>query len=333
MASKDERFDTVRDPSSDAFARAVLEGTPAVIYVYDVKTEKSVYQNRRLGELLGHPPEAASALTEWQAFIHPDDAVRFPGYRKRLKTIKPGETITWEYRLRAHDGTWRWFMSRDVLLSSDEAGKPLLVVGNASDISGQKAAEARHELLAGELRHRSKNFAAIVNAIARQTAPKDPKAAEPFNAFVARLMTLLKTGDLVLETEPRVAPIKELLQETLKPFVGRKDRISFDGPPAALVEEAAGALALAVHELATNALKYGALSVPDGKIQVQWTREGERAILAWNEKEGPPVSAPTRDGFGMRVIRQGAPGGNVEMNFSPGGLVCRFTLTVGDLPA
>jgi PAS domain S-box-containing protein len=330
MTSSDKKRGIV-EPGDPGFARAVLESTPAVIYVYDVQAEKSVYQNRRLSELLGHEPDPSKELTEWQSFIHPDDAARFPAHRERLKKIKDGETVIWEYRLRASDGTWRWFQSRDVLLSKN-AGGPLLVVGNSADISEQKETETRHALLVGELRHRSKNFGAIVNAIARQTAPKDETAAAPFNALVARLTTLLKTGDLVLETEPRVAPLKTVLETTLKPFVGRQERIAIEGPEAALVEEAAGALALAMHELATNAMKYGALSNADGSISVAWTRDGAKVELQWKERHGPTVRAPKSDGFGMRVIRLGAPGGEVRVDFAPDGVCCSFTLSVCDMP-
>jgi len=330
MAAEDKG--RVLEPGDSGFARAVLEATPAVVYVYDVQAEKSVYQNRRLSELLGHAPDAAPALTEWQSFIHPDDAARFPAHRKRLKAIKDGETLIWEYRMRASDGTWRWFQSRDVLLSKDKAGRPLLVVGNSADISEQKETEARHALLAGELRHRSKNFGAIVQAIARQTAPKDSNAAAPFNLFVARLMTLLKMGDLVLESEPRVARLRTVLETTLQPFVGRHERIAIDGPDAAVAEETAGALALAMHELATNAVKYGALANQDGTISVAWTRDGTTVELVWKERKGPPVKAPKSDGFGMRVIKGGAQGGKVTVAFEPDGLSCRFMLEVSDMP-
>jgi PAS domain S-box-containing protein len=330
MAPKDKG--RVLEPGNSDFARAVLEATPAVVYVYDVQAEKSVYQNRRLSELLGHAPDASPALTEWQSFIHPDDATRFPVHRARLKTIKDGETLIWEYRLRASDGSWRWFQSRDVLLSKDAAGRPLLVVGNSADISEQKETQARHALLVGELRHRSKNFGAVVQAIARQTAPKDITAAVPFNLLVARLMTLLNMGELVLEREPRVARLKTVLETTLKPFVGRQERIAIDGPDAALVEESAGALALAMHELATNAVKYGALANQDGMISVAWTRDGGSAELVWKERHGPLVRAPRADGFGMRVIKGGAQGGKVTVAFEPDGLSCRFELNVCDMP-
>ncbi len=172
----------------------------------------------------------------------------------------------------------------------------------------------------------------MVKAIARQSAPKDEKTAEPLNTFVARIMTLLNMGDLVLESEPRVAPLQTILETTLRPFVAKPERITIDGPPAALVEEAAGALALAMHELATNAMKYGALSTSGGTISVKWTRDGDHVALVWKEKDGPRVSQPVKEGFGMRVVRQGAHGGRADVAFEPDGLCCRLTVTVVDLP-
>ncbi len=325
---------SVIDLEVEDVARHVLEATPAVVYVYDVRREKSVYQNRSLADLLGHGPEVpVRDRTEWQHLVHPEDAARFPEYRRRLKNIRAGQTLSWEYRIRAGDGAWRWFQSRDVLLSAGKDGTPHLVVGNAADITDQKAAEHRYALLEAELRHRSKNFGAIVAAIARQTRPRDnPAAAEHFDAFVARLTTLLNAGDIVVASTPRMAPLHTILDVTLAPFLGmgRDNRITLDGPHVMLGEDASGAIALALHELATNAAKYGALSVANGRVSVTWRSavvDGKVGVeLLWQESDGPRVGPPARTGFGTRVIRQGAPGGRVQHDYRADGVVCRFEI-------
>src|ERR1700741_712813 len=109
-----------------ALARRVLETAPTVIYVYDLRRETSVFQNRRFGELLGHPPQHDSHVSEWTAHVHPDDARAFPDYRERLRGIRPGETLSWEFRMRYVAGGWRWFLSRDTLLAPGEDGQPHL---------------------------------------------------------------------------------------------------------------------------------------------------------------------------------------------------------------
>ena len=138
--------------STDAeLAQQLLSAAPIVLYVYDVQKEQSIFQNRRLSDMLGHG-ELDGPGSEWERLIHPEDAVRFPEHRERLKTIAPGQTLNWEFRLRDSDGEWRWFLGRDALLSNDSEGKPLLIVGSAADVSEQKKAEQHKELLAEEIR-------------------------------------------------------------------------------------------------------------------------------------------------------------------------------------
>ena len=127
--------------STDAeLAQQLLSAAPIVLYVYDVQKEISVFQNRRLSDMLGHG-EVDGTGSEWDRLIHPEDAERFPEHRARLKAIAPGQVLNWEFRLRDSTGEWRWFLSRDALLSSDGDGKPLLIVGSAADVSEQKKAE------------------------------------------------------------------------------------------------------------------------------------------------------------------------------------------------
>ena len=169
--------------------RAVLEAAPTILYVYDVQEQRSVFQNRRFGELLGHPPSVEHA-SEWTTFIHPDDANRFPEHREKLKAIRAGETLFWDFRMRDSKDIWRWFQSRDSLLSSDATGKPKLVVGSSSEITEQKDAELRKELLADEMRHRARNLVAIVQAIGRMSRPKNqPEVNKHLDAFMGRMLT------------------------------------------------------------------------------------------------------------------------------------------------
>ncbi len=112
------------DPVLDLdLARKILEAAPNIIYAYDVQNQRGVFQNRRFGELLGQPPAQEDGPSEWQLYIHPEDGARFPVHRERLKVIEPHETLFWEFRMRDAAGHWRWFMTRDTLLSSDAGGR------------------------------------------------------------------------------------------------------------------------------------------------------------------------------------------------------------------
>jgi PAS domain S-box-containing protein len=320
--------------TSDAkLARQLLRAAPIVLYVYDVQKEKSVFQNRPLGELLGHA-EDGDPESEWQKFIHPDDAQRFPEHRARLKAIAPGQTLNWEFRLRDSGGDWRWFLGRDTLLSSDPAGKPLLIVGSASDINEQKKAEQHKELLAEEMRHRARNLVAVVQAIGRMSRPKDQPDVNKFiDAFMGRLLTLLNTGGIVLSSAERRADLAEIANAALAPFETTANRIRISGPGVKLLERTAGNLALALHELATNALKYGALSSEAGSVNVTWTfaRETKKLVLDWVETGGPRISLPASEGFGGLVIRQAVArerNGGVSLDYAPEGLRCRFEMEI-----
>jgi PAS domain S-box-containing protein len=318
----------------------VLEAAPTILYVYDLQKELSVFQNRRIGDLLGHPEAPDSERTGWTAYIHPDDALRFPEHRDRLKKMHAGEMLSWEFRMRDGNGKWRWFLSRDTLLSSDEGGSPLLVVGCASDITEQKLAEQHKELLADEMRHRARNLVSIVQAIGRMSRPKNqPEANRYIDTFMGRLLTLLNTGGIVLSSASRTADLEAVVGTTLAPFRNESGplRITTGGPAVALLERTVGGLALAIHELATNALKYGALSVETGTASLTWMvsdRNGKRLFaMEWNEIGGPPVSVPSSEGFGGMVIRQSVAreiNGQVTIDYLPAGLRCRLEFQISD---
>lgn len=314
-------------------AQQLLSAAPIVLYVYDVQKEISVFQNRRLSDMLGHG-ELDGPGSEWERLIHPEDAARFPEHRALLKNIQPGQTLNWEFRLRDCDGEWRWFLGRDALLSSDADGKPLLIVGSAADVSEQKKAEQHKELLAEEMRHRARNLVAVVQAIGRMSRPKNqPEANRYIDVFMGRLLTLLNTGGIVLSSVERRADLAEIARTTLTPFEMASNRIRVNGPSIELGERTAANIALALHELATNAVKYGALSNDDGSVALQWTLDGvtKKLSLEWIETGGPPVAPPTSEGFGGLVIRQSVARehhGGVTLEYAPEGLRCRIEMEI-----
>lgn len=333
-----KQIDRSANALSDAgLAHRILEAAPAIIYVYDLQSERSVFQNRRFGDLLGHGGPATPE-GDWKKYVHPDDAMRFLEHRRNLKTISAGETLFWEFRMRAADGQWRWFLSRDVLLSPDAAGKPHLIVGSASDITEQKSAEEHKEILFGEMRHRAKNLISLVEAIGRLSRPRGRPDVDAFiDAYMERLKAILRTGDIVLSSDTRTADLQAVIETAIAPFQNEQGpaRIMVQGPHVALPERTAGSVALAFHELATNAMKYGALSVPTGSVIVRWTLTDDDAAqhfaMEWKESGGPPVSTPTAEGFGGRVIRHSIAheaNGKIALDYLLDGLRCGFTFDI-----
>jgi PAS domain S-box-containing protein len=313
-------------PDAD-LARQALEAAPTVVYVYDLQKDRHVFQNRRFGELLGHPAREKGA-NEWTLHIHPDDARHFEEHREKLKSIRQGETSSFEFRMRDVDGGWRWFVSRDTLMA------PHLVVGSAFDITEQKRAEQHKELLADEMRHRARNFVSLVQAIGRMSRPKNqPEVNRYLDKFVGRILTLLNTGGIVLSSSTRTADLRTVIEATLAPFSSEHARIQVSGPEVSLSEQTAGGLALAFHELATNAIKYGALSLDTGSIAVEWrVADGRQFVMEWKERGGPPVERPASEGFGGMVIRQSVArerGGKIMLDYAPAGLTCRFEFEIG----
>jgi two-component sensor histidine kinase len=209
----------------------------------------------------------------------------------------------------------------------------------ARDISERIRAQEQQELLHGEMKNRIKNLSTVIDALARQSRPKnDPAVAAFFATFVGRLQALLSTGALVLDSRSRRADLREIVETALEPFLdsASKSRVTIGGPALRVGEQTAGGLTLAFHELATNALKYGALKTPQGSVTVTWSiapgGTGERASIEWKEHTTQPVAAPDSHGFGSRVIAAAVANeldSNSDLQFEPDGVRCRFEFTIG----
>jgi PAS domain S-box-containing protein len=221
----------------------------------------------------------------------------------------------------------------DVLLTvspvHDEQGKIVGASKIAHDISARKEAERLQRVLMGELKHRIKNIIATVQAIARQTLGSDEAMRPAREAFAARLHSLARAHDLLTRESWDGADLGEVVNETLLPY--QHDRFEIDGPRQRLSPRVVLAMSLALHELATNAAKYGALSVPSGRVSIGWTVDAGndgRLELTWQEHGGPKVAAPNRRGFGSRLIEDVLAAelqGTVEILYEPQGLLCKVS--------
>ncbi|SDB66072.1 PAS domain S-box protein [Belnapia rosea] len=279
-----------------------------------------------------HPASATLSdfsLEAYLASIHPEDRARV---RSRLDALSTGsiEDYAIEYRVQVpeRDG-WCWIESHGTIAERDtQTGLPSRLAGVARDITERKQAEERQSLLAREVDHRAKNALAVVQAALRLTPKEDPvayvQAVEGRVAALARAQTLLARGRWT------GAELRTLLEDELAPFLvdgAQAPRVRLEGPPVLLWPAATQALSMAVHELATNAVKHGALSQPGGLVTVRWRVEIMGSLhlrLEWTERGGPPVAgSPGRRGFGSRVLEatvRAQLGGQVRQNWAAEGV-------------
>jgi two-component sensor histidine kinase len=192
-------------------------------------------------------------------------------------------------------------------------------------LANSASADVRRDLITQELKHRIGNLLAVVQAVARHTFKSaDAASVENFNA---RLLALAAAQKLLIDSEARAASLTEVVTSTLAPHCSDGDRAKISGPDIALDGRRSHALTLALHELATNAAKYGALSTDKGWIDISWTVTDGELCLMWREHDGPPVIPPERRGFGSALISRNlglAFRGTVDLDFNGDGLTCRL---------
>jgi len=221
----------------------------------------------------------------------------------------------------------------------DETGGIVGLTGASVDVTERKEGEAHLRLLLRELTHRSKNLLAVIQAMARQTA-RHAGSIDGFLAqFGARLQALAASHDLLIRESWHGASLGELVRSQLAVYIERgRGQVAFEGPEVALKPEAAQNLGLALHELATNAAKFGALSVPGGRVSVSWGRDGaDNAIaLDWQEQFGPKVKTRRKRGFGSMVIERNlvrALEAEVNLDFAPDGVRCHIVIPASQILA
>jgi two-component sensor histidine kinase len=219
----------------------------------------------------------------------------------------------------------------------NEAGDIVGLTCASVDITERKEGEAHLRLLMRELTHRSKNLLAVIQAMARQTARHAGSIDGFLNQFSARLQALAASHDLLVRESWHGASLRELIQSQLAGYIASDaGQIAIEGAPVALKPEAAQNLGLALHELAVNAAKFGALSVPHGRVSITWALRGNALELDWREQFGPKVKVRRKKGFGSMVIERNlasALDATVDLKFEPDGLRCRIVIPVSQIIA
>ena len=268
----------------------------------------------------------------WAEGLHPDDVER--SLAVWADCLATGETYDIEHRLNMVGGSFRWARSRAYPRRGPD-GAILLWYGSTEDIHEKKVAEEHQRLLINELNHRVKNSLATVQAIAFQTLRGNISLPEARARFEARLIALSKAHNLLTEQNWERAALERVVRDATE-HLGGERRFTVSGPEVWLSPRAALALALALHELGTNAAKYGALSADGGRVDIAWTDQNSTLCLDWKEHGGPPVTAPVRRGFGSRLIEQGLAGdlgGEARIAFEPDGLRCTVEAAIDRIAA
>ncbi len=285
--------------------------------------------SERAAGFLGLDGPCAIPRPEVHAPIHPDDL------RQLLAQIDDAlerrEAYVVEFRVPHAAGT-RWLMMSGRGTYGDD-GSLVGQIGVMQDITARRDAEERQQLLMRELNHRVKNTLAIVQALALQSR-RGSTTPEAFSeSFDGRLRTLSAAHSLLTRTSWQGAGVAEVAHGALQPFDTAGQRIAMAGPPVLLASSVALNLALGLHELATNALKYGSLSGESGTVSLEWSIDGDALMVRWLERGGPVVVLPERRGFGVRLIKDGVTrevGGAATLDFRPEGLICELRLPLSD---
>ena len=286
--------------------------------------------SERCYAMFGIKPGDSDTIDDFFARMHDDDReATWTALTRAMDPVNGGDYDV-EYRtIGRDDGIERWIAAKGRAFF-DEAGRPLRVVGATVDITERKRAELHLRLMVNELNHRVKNTLATIQAIAAQTFHAARSLPQAQEAFSARIIALAEAHDILTRENWEGAELEDVL-DRLRNLHGSPECFTFSGPPVWLSPRMALSLSMALHELGTNAAKYGALSVPSGRVRIDWTvtpgPDAPRLALTWTESGGPPVTVPTRRGFGSRLIERGLTAelsGEARIDFAPEGVICRI---------
>lgn len=309
LRASEHKFKGIFDNANSGVALVSLEGEWLEV-------------NDRLCEDLGYTRAELIART-FQDITHPDD---LQGDLELVARLLAGEIDSYKFDKRyvRGDGSIMW-AALTVALQKDAAGRPLHFISILTDVSDRERAQQHQILLMSELAHRLKNQLSIIQAIARQSASGTTSIDEFQDKLHGRLSALAASADLLVRRQWNSLNLSDLVEQTLSPF---PRRVNAAGDTVTISGDVAEILALALHELATNATKHGAWSHPDGIVTLRWSSDNGNICIDWSEAHGPEVKAPARSGFGRTITETIAAkklGGTAHVSYDPSGL--RWHLT------
>lgn len=324
-----ERADTDENDLERKRQNSILRSNADVLWDIDL-TRDQVWWGEGMTSTFGYGADQIGDTTAWcYDHIHPDDRERVvAGMSEAVRS----DATTWEddFRYRRADGTYVEVYDRGAIIR-DIDGTPLRFVGVMQDVAARNAVGDAYKALAGEMGHRVNNLIAVVLGLFQQTAMKSLSVDALATSFGSRLKAMASANTAILRTAGKGAALADLAQVQLAPFIDT-GRLQINGGSLIVPDRLAQPLALAFNELATNAIKYGALSNDVGIVDLSWTLslENSATLLAiiWKETGGPPVTPPTRTGVGSKLIEKGISGAVVDRQFLPEGFTCSIRVPV-----
>ncbi|MDX6749729.1 PAS domain S-box protein [Geminicoccaceae bacterium 1502E] len=312
---------------------AILEHMPAGVLIREAPGGALVLSNEQLRRIWrgGSVLPGQDTGSEYLHGFHHDGRPYEPSEWPLMRAIATGETVLGEeIEILRGDGT-RGVISVNAAPVTDGQGRRIAGVVVVDDITARREVEQRQRLLSAELSHRVKNTLAVVRSIARQSLAGDRSLEDARQALDSRLLALGQSHDLLTASGWRGVDLEDLVRGELLAYGGRA-RVR--GARVLLTPKATQTLGLVLHELATNAAKYGALSVPGGSVTVEWNTPGRGLLeLRWEEQGGPPVGTRHRCGFGRTLIERALAyelGGSATLSFAPAGVTCELRMWLGD---
>lgn len=296
------------------------------------------FYNRRWYDYTGVPPGSTDGAG-WNDMFHPDDQEE--AWRRWRRSLETGEPYEIEYRLRHASGQYRWVLGRAHPVR-DPSGRIVRWMGTCTDIHDRKETADQLAVMSEELSHRIKNIFALVLGLVGLSVRHHPEAGRFAEELKERVAALGRAHAVVRpsagQQEAEATTVFVLLRSLLAPYGEGPDRFVFEGEDMPTDDRAATALALIFHELATNAVKYGSLSAPGGRVRIVGRCEPDAVYaLTWDEQDGPPVEeAPERTGFGTRLAdlsARGQLGGEMDRHWRREGLCVRLRVPAARLRA
>jgi PAS domain S-box-containing protein len=314
---------------SEALLQEALTAGAVTAFDWNVLTGSS-RRSENASQILGLDPQHELTADEFLTRVHPEDRERFTALVRDARPERPSYAATFRY-VRP-DGQEVW-LEQNARADFDAAGRVVRLKGVTRDITERKRAEQRQDMLAAELDHRVKNVLSRVAVAAMYTRQGSRSMDEFVRALDGRIQSMAAAHSLLSESRWHGVGLTDLVRHQLAPYATDANA-AVSGPDVMLSAAETQALAMVIHELITNAAKYGALSTPSGSVSLDWDQmpgaDGTpRLLMTWRETGGPPIAAPSRSGYGTSLIRDLIPhelGGKVELELAPAGVTCRIEI-------